>query len=366
MESNKRGQRDSPRTPSGDTSKLDKLKAISQKLSPASKVPNLPGTAVGTAGDETGGSADKKDEVKVLDAIESLSQKLDKMALKSDLDTLQAQIEQSTKVAVASAVDPLKNEMADMKTETRKLIERADANEVRIGKLEEFFKSPTAKDMVGIPPSVQAKIQSLEAAVTKLLREKNGGASNPEEMRCQTAVFGGLATTVGFDEAEAWLKSKLKDFGLPEPTKVYCKGEFVGMVFATFASEAVRDEVVNKWKKTQPKHNSSTAWAKQDLAPQQRAERSFLFGLKWQLIQWKFPKAAVWVDLDSKTLFCGGETVVSVNGFIENSLDLEFGTDWNDWPDFRESAELKGLVDNANGRAGKGVKGKGKSKKKTE
>jgi hypothetical protein len=52
----------------------------------------------------------------ILDAIEAVSKKLDKMALKSDLEDFKIQIGQDTKVIVSEAVDPIKEEIHDLKS----------------------------------------------------------------------------------------------------------------------------------------------------------------------------------------------------------------------------------------------------------
>ena len=50
----------------------------------------------------------------ILDAIEALSKKLDKMALKTDLDELKSDFRQEIKVTIAETVDTLKSEIHDL------------------------------------------------------------------------------------------------------------------------------------------------------------------------------------------------------------------------------------------------------------
>ena len=66
---------------------------------------------------------------KLLDAIETLSQKMDRMALKSDLGNLQSKLEASTKAAVSEIVAPIKTDVADLQHNVHQLMNRMTAVE---------------------------------------------------------------------------------------------------------------------------------------------------------------------------------------------------------------------------------------------
>ena len=58
----------------------------------------------------------------LLDAISNLSAKMDRMALKTDLEEMQKSMEMKNKEAVAKAIDPIKSEICDL-TERIKVLE---------------------------------------------------------------------------------------------------------------------------------------------------------------------------------------------------------------------------------------------------
>ena len=61
--------------------------------------------------------------------IETLSQKMDRMALKSDLGDLQSKLEASTKAAVSEIVAPIKTDVADLQHNVHQLMNRMTAVE---------------------------------------------------------------------------------------------------------------------------------------------------------------------------------------------------------------------------------------------
>ena len=84
-------QRPAPGSP--EDQKTQKLRDIQAKLS--SPVPDLPGSASGT---DTSNLA-------ILKAIDDLSAKMDKMALKTDLDDSRKNIIQDTQVQISKAIN---------------------------------------------------------------------------------------------------------------------------------------------------------------------------------------------------------------------------------------------------------------------
>ena len=77
----------------------------------------------------------------VLEAIEALSAKMDKMALKSDLDKMELNMKTATKMSIAEAVDPLKSEIHDLSS-------RLDTVEHQIA------SGPTSPQRPQAPPRV--------------------------------------------------------------------------------------------------------------------------------------------------------------------------------------------------------------------
>ncbi|CAE8598841.1 unnamed protein product [Polarella glacialis] len=88
--------------------KLEKLRRFTGR-----SVDETAATAVGSAASSSGPSEPPSDLL--LAALGDISTKLDKMALKSDIDDLRADITKQTKLSIAEAIDPLKDEMADLK-----------------------------------------------------------------------------------------------------------------------------------------------------------------------------------------------------------------------------------------------------------
>ena len=51
----------------------------------------------------------------ILEAIEALSAKMNKMALKSDLEQMESNMKAATKISIAEAIDPVKSKVYDIK-----------------------------------------------------------------------------------------------------------------------------------------------------------------------------------------------------------------------------------------------------------
>ena len=81
----------------------------------------------------------------------------------------------------------------------------------------------------------------------KEIEQLKGGVTNKDaavESKVTTAVLGGLAALTSTDEAWTWVSNKLWHLHGPQPTEVYSKGDFRGIVFLKFRDKADRDEAV--------------------------------------------------------------------------------------------------------------------------
>ena len=109
------------------------------------------------------------------------------------------------------------------------------------------------------------------------------------------------------------------------------------------------------FKKSGCKEADNEVWAKPDKKLEDRVIRSIVFGTKWLLDK------AVWADPDTGVVSIGREEILKAK-VIDNKLEIQFGTGWEDYlhdpryPDFKVlvQAQQKKLSDAE-------VKGAGKS-----
>ena len=85
------------------------------------------------------------------------------------------------------------------------------------------------------------------------------------------------------NDAWFWLSNKMWDLYGPQPTEVYSKGEFRGIIFAKFDSEEKRDSAVKLLRQSSLREGGNAVWVKPDKALHQRTLRSFAFGAKYLL-----------------------------------------------------------------------------------
>lgn len=130
------------------------------------------------------------------------------MASKTDLQHLEKSILNHTKVQISEAVDPLKSDLCDVRT-------RLDETDVRVTKLEELFQKEGGPN-------------------------KNTESSENHET---VAVFGGLAS-MSLENAQKRLSDQLWNSWLPQPTEIYSKGQYNGILIAKFNAKTDRDNVV--------------------------------------------------------------------------------------------------------------------------
>ena len=107
--------------------------------------------------------------------------------------------------------------------------------------------------------------------------------------------------------------------------------------------------------------------ANPDEPVQVRALKSFLFGLKKQLVAWGWDSKEVWVDTEMATLKVNNvpiaQGVVSGQTFRVNWCD----EGWANWQLLQDAVEMKDLLAKTQAKLEKGAgKGGGKSKGKTQ
>ena len=255
----------SPVTPE-DTKKA-RLDEIRYRLSTPSPTPPLPGAPAASSGGNV-----------TLEAIAEL--------LKKEISPVQ------------HSMHGLEQRMHDLTVsldERLKSVEsRLDGSEARIAKLEELVSSHaghTDQD------PLWAEIRAISAEMNKL---KSAAASSitqwPGNVEL-TAVIGGLTSLNNVDEAWQWVTNSLWTHYGPQPTDIYSKGEFAGIVFAKLKNKEERDAAVKLLRKERSQGNGESIWAKPDQPLEVRSCSSFLFGLKWLLGQWGFDKKHFFIDI---------------------------------------------------------------------
>ena len=171
-----------------------------------------------------------------------------------------------------------------------------------------------------------------------------------------------------------WLATALRDLKLQPAIEPYHKGdEFKGILFAKFASPQVAQTITESFSKARPNMSGKHVWCKFDQPIEARVPKSFLLGLRWQLVQWGFEKQDVRVDDEHMIMKVGGVPVLQVviDGQKLNTNWLD--SSWALWPDLQQSKELQTLVQSASDKLkasfdnrakgnGKGTAGKGQQK----
>ena len=224
------------------------------------------------------------------------------------------------------------------------------------------------------------QIQSMKADIDHLKHQLNETMSNmapstigtprTEDIKIKTAVLGGLSSMSSVNDAWFWLSNKMWDLYGPQPTEVYSKGEFRGIIFAKFDSEEKRDSAVKLLRQSSLREGGNAVWAKPDQVLHQRTLRSFAFGAKYLLTKWG--DKGIWADPDTGSVLQGGKDgdsiiTASISG---QTINVTYATGWEKYltdeahPEFKDMLKL--LEDKLGNSTdpGKGVgKGHGKAEK---
>ena len=248
----------------------------------------------------------------------------------------------------------IKNDIKNMEIKVKTDIDRMMS---RIEAVELALSSGT------IPEGVQGRFVDLQKQVAALQAEKLSIVSGSD--RTCNGVFGNFKGADG-PAAEKWLRVELEKVSSSKEFNIFWKGKkFVGMLWVTFSSPINRDIILESINKIKDdfKCEDSVIWSKPDEPTEERVERSILFGIKYLLHSWGYPRDCLWVDFPSKTVLCGPDIVGRTT--IENDeLVIQYGDGWGAWDLFVEDVELKSMIEKQTAKLSKAKKSKGKGKEK--
>ena len=221
-DANKRGQRESPRTPAGEAAKIAKLQSISTRLSPsAERVPPMPGVAKSSMGADAampplpgqgaasqsagtaGGEGVAVESGVTMDAIGKL--------LRSEMEPM--------KQSMANLESNLGNLRQTVDVRLKKFEARMDMAELRVSKLESNCDDSTEK--------LTEQLHDLERQLEALKVGASGKEGKVDERGC-TAVIGGLQGLSSLEEASTWVQDKLWSLWAPCPAEVFLQGRVQG------------------------------------------------------------------------------------------------------------------------------------------
>ena len=180
-----------------------------------------------------------------------------------------------------------------------------------------------------------------------------------------TILFGGFKDVTA-EQVEVWITSECGKLDQGKIVKQYFKGTWAHKMWVVFESTASRNAIFESIRKQSMwSCEGNPIWVKQDLPIGERIETSLLFGMKFLLNSWKYPRNSIWVDTSNKTISCGGELVATVE-VKGKELVVDFGLEWGAWTDFTGDAKLQDLIKTSRDKLSNsvGTKGKGKGKEK--
>ena len=168
--------------------------------------------------------------------------------------------------------------------------------------------------------------------------------------------------------AYSWLKDKMWYLHGPQPVEMYIKGEFDGILFVKLESNEDRDAAVRVLRSNTNGNNSGVGgeyddadyWAKSDMALPQRTVHSFVFGAKAAMVEWGWPKRALWADPVSGTLSLAKKEVLTA-AVVNEKVTITYSEGWQTYCENPNFPQIKELIHTANEKMAKGA-GKGKDK----
>lgn len=338
--SDKRGQRESPRTPVTEAAKLEKLRGISTKLSPKPAVPPLP---QGSANEElaTPASASLGTPVTMEAMPALLAAQLGPITgsvnrLETDLKEFKTKVE---------------SDIGEVKHAAKSFKEDLDHVKVRLSHVEER----------GVDEAIMHRIDGIEKQISNLKI-----LPVPDKNDLSTAVVGGLEGASSADAAMSWLKEAMSKTRIDGVVDVYhkCKdGDFNGMIFVKFSSAEQRKAAMIIFNDTKSAFMDNRTYMNKDLPVQQRAKFSFLHNLKKLLAAWGFEN--IKFDDTSWILSVGGIPVIQART-DEFTFKPKWLVDtWGQWEELTKDPKFMELVKAAEAKLKKasqsGTKGKGKT-----
>ena len=276
--------------------------------------------------------------------MEKLTKMMASMATKNDLDDLKTNIEANTKIIVAEAVDPIKDEMVDIKA--------------RISKLEETPQTSSASGGgVGGGNTVSRDLQKQMDEMKENM--KNMDIPTDPKLTSTTIVIGGFVNFTSLSDASKWLDDFLWEAYAPTPVEIFIRradGEYSGVFFAKFASPTDRIKALGVLKSKLAEVGDKTKWANVDLPTEIQAPEKFALGVKKQLVQWgTYTAASIRVEVEgpSKIIKAQGKEILTVT-CKDRVLVYDWEDTWKGWDEFHGSAEIKTLTEKCNKLLGGG------------
>ena len=276
----KRGLRDSPRTPAQEhEAKIAKLREMSKKLSPDAGVPPLP---LGSVGESAGSDGpETRPHHQISTPVRAQHEEADGDDMKTMMKTMMGMIG-----GLSKDVQSVKSSVEAASQKADKAVSIAERTEA---KMTEVQKTVVGKAEVQamINDSVSSAVEMKIKNITEIKKTGPGpGAS------INTLVMGGLKG-YSFQAAVHWIKKHV------DPEDVYKMGpegeEFKGMLFINLkdADEASRTLQVLRAILIDDnfgKPQKDRIWCDMKAPIEKRVCTGFLRGLRNQLIQWKFPQ----------------------------------------------------------------------------
>ena len=234
----------------------------------------------------------------VLDAINALSDKMDKMAMKSDLEEMRTHLTAETKIIVAEAVDPLKSEMHDVRHRVDGLSEEIETVKSRLQAVE---AAPVRHEQ-----EQSEEIKALRKAMTNLQRDVKGGQ----------VLFLGFPLKMPDDERLALIDSFVQAHAPDLSQKIIKKGSFhkgagneaTSASYIEFLDSGSAKSFLNKAKGKSITAQGSTVNIKGPRGPFQIARNDSLRAAL-KTAQEVFPQASTSIDWMERVVKKDDETV---------------------------------------------------------
>ena len=244
----------------------------------------------------------------------------------------------------------IKEELKPMREDLEKVKKSVAVVEDRVSQVEAKIEDKKSDDQ-----KLKQQIQDIEKKLSEV------GSTFPDDST--TVLFGGFQGKT-FEEAETWVKAKIKEKSMEEPSVVYFKGDdFAGFVFAKFSSTKVAEEIARKIS-ISLKLAEENIWCKKDLPLDRRVALSALLGLRRQLIEWGYAKSKIRVKDEDSTLLVSGSSVLKAV-VKDHRLELDWlSPEWRDWKELTDSIEVGTLIKKAEETLKKAAENKGKGEGK--
>ena len=256
-----------------------------------------------------------------------------------------------------------------------------------LGDLNQFKKSVREEfDTIGMKMTIvedfnskmSARVSCLEDEIKQMkLTTFSASALDQGSTRNNTIVVGNLPgeATNTFEAAQGWVKKHCDQHGLAhfQTTDMYCKTNFVGLVFVKCGSPTDKDKLlssITEVAKPTAHLKTKNLFAKPDQPMDIRMAESCLLRMKRMLGDWGYNKTCIKVEGDfSKTLSVAGKIIVKAV-VQDYKLVLQWTDgEWESWQDLQSSQELSTIKEEVQGKltAAKEMgltKGKGKNSQK--